>query len=217
MLLTRRRAIYFYPAWNGDAVAVKATLRLTLFSESSLQHDAIQAKEFIATLVSIKPLPGLHLTTTREQHWPDKTGWTQLIELATKTIAEGELDKVVLARATDLHFASPVNAAAMMAASRRLNLNCYHFYMAFDGENAFLGSSPERLWRRRDKALRTEALAGTVANNPDDKQAQQLGEWLMADDKKPAREHAGGGRYLPTITGRYPDAGCFTAAGTASA
>ncbi|MGQ7114856.1 chorismate-binding protein, partial [Escherichia sp. TWPC-MK] len=95
----------------------------------SLQHDAIQAKEFIATLVSIKPLPGLHLTTTREQHWPDKTGWTQLIELATKTIAEGELDKVVLARATDLHFASPVNAAAMMAASRRLNLNCYHFYM----------------------------------------------------------------------------------------
>ena len=161
----------------------KATLRLTLFSESSLQHDAIKAKEFIATLVSIKPLPGLHFTTTREQHWPDKTGWTQLIELATKTIAEGELDKVVLARATDLHFASPVNAAAMMAASRRLNLNCYHFYMAFDGENAFLGSSPERLWRRRDKALRTEALAGTVANNPDDKQAQQLGEWLMADDK----------------------------------
>ncbi len=142
----------------------KATLRLTLFSESSLQHDAIKAKEFIATLVSIKPLPGLHLTTTREQHWPDKTGWTQLIELATKTIAEGELDKVVLARATDLHFASPVNAAAMMAASRRLNLNCYHFYMAFDGEIAFLGSSPERLWRRRDKALRTEALAGTVAN-----------------------------------------------------
>ena len=71
----------------------------------------------------------------------------------------------------------------MMAASRRLNLNCYHFYMAFDGEIAFLGSSPERLWRRRDKALRTEALAGTVANHPDDKQAQQLGEWLMADDK----------------------------------
>ena len=138
----------------------KATLRLTLFSERSLQHDAIKAKEFIATLVSIKPLPGLHLTTTREQHWPDKTGWTQLIELATKTIAEGELDKVVLARATDLHFASPVNAAAMMAAS-----------------------SPERLWRRRDKALRTEALAGTVANHPDDKQAQRLGEWLMADDK----------------------------------
>lgn len=31
----------------------KATLRLTLFSESSLQHDAIQAKEFIADRKSV--------------------------------------------------------------------------------------------------------------------------------------------------------------------
>lgn len=137
MRLTRRRAIYFTtPEWRR--CGGKATLRLTLFSESSLQHDAIKAKEFIATLVSIKPLHGLHLTTTREQHWPDKTGWTLLIELATKTIAEGELDKVVLARATDLHFASPVNAAAMMAASRRLNLNCYHFTWPLMAKMLFL-------------------------------------------------------------------------------
>ncbi len=74
----------------------KATLRLTLFSESSLQHDAIKAKEFIATLVSIKPLPGLHLTTTREQHWPDKTGWTQLIELATKPSPKASSTKLCL-------------------------------------------------------------------------------------------------------------------------
>ena len=171
------------PRLEWRRCAGKASFRLTLFSETSLQNDANQAKEFITTLANTKPLPALHLTTPQENHWPDKSGWTRLIKLATDTIAEGELDKVVLARATDLHFASPVNAAAMMAASRRLNLNCYHFYMGFDGESAFLGSTPERLWRRRDKALRTEALAGTVANHPDDKQAQRLAEWLMADDK----------------------------------
>lgn len=55
--------------------------------------------------------------------------------------------------------------------------------MAFSANSAFLGSSPERLWRRRDTALRTEALAGTVANHPDDYKAWQLGEWLMKDDK----------------------------------
>lgn len=70
-----------------------------------------------------------------------------------------------------------------MVVSRRLNLNCYYFYMVFDGENVFFGFLSERLWRRRDKALRIEALAGIVVNNFDDKQAQQLGEWLMADDK----------------------------------
>lgn len=160
-----------------------ATLRLHLYSDVSLREDAAQAAAFISTLAQVKPLPALRLILTGEQHWPDKDGWVRLIELATQTIAEEELDKVVLARATDLQFSQPVNAAAVMASSRRLNLNCYHFYMAFSAESAFLGSSPERLYRRRDTALRTEALAGTVANHPDDHRAWQLGEWLMKDDK----------------------------------
>ncbi|NDO83076.1 isochorismate synthase MenF [Citrobacter sp. NCU1] len=161
----------------------KATLRLHLYSEHSLREDAAGAVRFLSSLVSIKSLPALHLILTDEKHSPDKTGWVNLIQLATRTIAQEQLDKVVLARATDLQFSRPVNAAAVMASSRRLNLNCYHFFMAFSADSAFLGSSPERLWRRRDTALRTEALAGTVANHPDDHRAWQLGEWLMKDDK----------------------------------
>lgn len=70
-----------------------------------------------------------------------------------------------------------------MAASRRSNLNCFHFLMVFNAQEAFMGSTPERLWRRRGPLLRTEALAGTVASHADDRQAQRLGNWLMADDK----------------------------------
>jgi len=70
-----------------------------------------------------------------------------------------------------------------MAASRQVNFQCYHFLMRSDAAQAFLGSSPERLWRRRDLLLRTEALAGTVASHPDDAQAARLGHWLMNDDK----------------------------------
>lgn len=76
---------------------------------------------------------------------------------------------MVFVRVIDLYFVSSVNAAAMMVVSRRLNLNCYYFYMVFDGENVFFGFLSERLWRRRDKALRIEALAGIVVNNFDDK------------------------------------------------
>ena len=112
-----------------------------------------------------------------------KPEWLRLVRQATETIARGEVEKVVLARATDLQFSQPVNAVALMAASRALNLNCYHFCMVFDASNAFLGSTPERLWRRRGNLLRTEALAGTVASHPDDKQARLLGDWLMNDDK----------------------------------
>ncbi len=47
-----------------------------------------------------------------------------LIQQATHAIAPEAFDrKVVLARATDLQLLRPVNAAAMMASSRRLNLS----------------------------------------------------------------------------------------------
>lgn len=178
-----QRGNLLLPRLEWRRCAGVATLRLHLYSDVSLREDAAQAAAFISALAQVKPLPALRLNLTGEQHWPDKAGWTRLIELATQTIAGEELDKVVLARATDLQFSQSVNAAAVMASSRRLNLNCYHFYMAFSAESAFLGSSPERLYRRRDMALRTEALAGTVANHPDDHRAWQLGEWLMKDDK----------------------------------
>ncbi|MCS5947125.1 chorismate-binding protein [Klebsiella variicola subsp. variicola] len=65
------------------------------------------------------------------------------------------MDKVVLARAADLQFAAPLDAVSIMAASRRSNLNCFHFLMAFNARQAFFGSTPERLWRQRGALLRT--------------------------------------------------------------
>lgn len=178
-----QRGNLLLPRLEWRRCAGVASLRLHLYSDVSLREDAAQAIDFISSLAPVKPLPALRLSLTGEQHWPEKAGWIDLIKLATQTIAGEDLDKVVLARATDLQFSQSVNAAAVMASSRRLNLNCYHFFMAFSADTAFLGSSPERLYRRRDTALRTEALAGTVANHPEDHRAWQLGDWLMKDDK----------------------------------
>ncbi|WP_227318689.1 isochorismate synthase MenF [Cedecea davisae] len=164
-------------------VGGEAHLWLHLYSETSLKQDAQAAAAFIEQLLPAKPLPQLTLKCRGATHLPEQPEWHRLIDLATGAISQGKLDKVVLARATDLAFSTPVSAAGFMAASRRVNLNCYHFLMAFDPQNAFLGSSPERLWRRIDDALRTEALAGTVANHPDDRQAEKLGQWLLKDDK----------------------------------
>ncbi|MRS90973.1 isochorismate synthase MenF [Enterobacteriaceae bacterium RIT714] len=160
-----------------------ATLRLNLWSDSSLQEDAQRARDWLQQLRDSQPIAALSANLLRETQLPAKPEWLDLISQATDTIARGAFEKVVLARATDLHFDRPVNAVSLMAASRRLNHNCYHFCMMFDAENAFTGSSPERLWRRRGTHLRTEALAGTVASHSEDTQAQQLGDWLLNDDK----------------------------------
>ncbi|NIF30942.1 isochorismate synthase MenF [Enterobacter sp. Cy-643] len=164
-------------------VGGEAFLWLHLYSKTSLKQDALAAAAFIGQLLPAKLLPQLNLKCLGETHLPEQTEWHRLVDRVVSAISQKALDKVVLARATDLAFSSPVSAAGFMAASRRVNLNCYHFLMAFDAKNAFLGSSPERLWRRIDDALRTEALAGTVANHPDDAQAAKLGQWLLKDDK----------------------------------
>lgn len=177
------RACLILPRLEWRRIGKEAALRLTLFSESSLSSEGETAKAYIASLKCAQPLPPLQSRMIREEHRPDKEEWCRLIELATDTISNGKLNKTVLARATDLHFEKPINPASMLNESRKQNLRCYHFYMAFDSDSAFLGSSPERLWQRVGKSLQTEALAGTVANHTDDQEALRLGRWLMSDDK----------------------------------
>ena len=173
----------FLPRLLWLRIGGTATLRLNLSSEHSLLEDAQSARDFLQSLCDAKPITAIAAQIESETHLPAKREWLKLIATATHAIAQAEFEKVVLARATDLQFDLPVKAIALMAASRRLNLNCYHFCMVFDAHDAFLGSSPERLWRRRGHHLRTEALAGTVASHGDDKLARRFGEWLMNDDK----------------------------------
>ena len=161
----------------------QAWLCLYLWSETSLQDDARKATTFLNELQPLKLLAPLNPRLVSETHIPDKDGWCDKVRLATRAIHHQEMDKVVLARATDMRFRRPVSAAALLAASRRVNLSCYHFYFAFGEQEAFLGSSPERLWRRIDSALRTEALAGTIENHADDHRAWALARRLLADDK----------------------------------
>lgn len=167
--------------WRRDAG--RSALRLTLYSASSLRDDARSALTLLDALRPERPLPVLALDLTRERHLPERAGWQRLIEQATGAIADGALQKVVLARASDLSFTAPPGAGPLMAASRRRNLNCYHFMMASGPQQAFFGSSPERLWRREENLLWTEALAGTVASHPDPRRAQGLADWLMSDEK----------------------------------
>lgn len=173
----------FLPRLLWQRVGGSATLRLVLWSETSLKNEARRALAFVRSLADSQPVAPVTQTVVSEAQLPDRAGWHALISAATDAIARGEFDKVVFARATDLQFNQPVNPAALMAASRQVNFQCYHFLMRSDATHAFLGSSPERLWRRRGLQLRTEALAGTVASHPDDARAASLGNWLMKDDK----------------------------------
>jgi len=158
-------------------------LRCTLFSAVSLLEEARRTRLFLRSLVASHALPPIMSRVVQHQHLPAEPQWNQLINRALKGIEQQQFDKVVLARKTTLTLSQPLNACAFLAASRAVNHHCYHFMLAFTPQQAFLGSSPERLFLRDHTELFTEALAGTVANHPDLQKARELGEWLLNDGK----------------------------------
>jgi menaquinone-specific isochorismate synthase len=173
----------FLPRFEWRRQGGEAVLWLYLYSETSLREDVCQVLALISQLMPETSIPALDLNLFSETHHPELPEWCGLINKAIQTIEQAVLDKVVLARATDLVFSSTVSAAGLMAASRRVNLNCYHFLMVFSARRAFLGSSPERLWQRLDRRLYTEALAGTVVSHEEDSRAKAFADWLLQDDK----------------------------------
>ncbi|GKX55965.1 menaquinone-specific isochorismate synthase [Leminorella grimontii] len=158
-------------------------LAVNLYSESSLADDVKRAQQTLASLVSSKPLASLSAAVLDVHHQPEKEGWCSLLRQALSTIAAKQFDKVVLARRSTLTLSKPLNPAAFLNASQKVNHRCFHFMMRMNDETAFLGSSPECLFLREGNRLTTEALAGTVAGSPDDEKAKALGEWLMQDKK----------------------------------
>jgi len=158
-------------------------LRCNLYSAHSLRDEAPTMRAFLRSLVNRRRLPALASRVLQHQHLPALPEWQSMIHTALACIELRQFDKVVLARKTTLTLSQPLNAAAFLAASRAVNHHCYHFMMAFSAQQAFLGSSPERLFLREQNELFTEALAGTVAGAADNHLAHELGQWLLKDAK----------------------------------
>jgi menaquinone-specific isochorismate synthase len=113
--------------------------------------------------------------------------WMQAVSLALDVIASGTLTKVVLARRIRLCFDSPPSPAALVGKLSDVAGSCFVFLLESKGV-AFLGASPERLYRREGDQLVTEALAGTRPRGDDPQQDAELAAALL-DSEKERREH----------------------------
>ena len=65
---------------------------------------------------------------------------------------------------------------------------CFHFLFQPSAETAFLGASPERLFRRANQSLETEAVAGSRPKGLSDTDDARLVNELLSSDKE-RREH----------------------------
>jgi len=97
----------------------------------------------------------------RRTNFPDESTWKASAAHIINGINEGKYEKLVLARAVKLDFKDTVNPFVLMRHLRETATNCFSFIFQFPNGECFLGTSPERLYHRRDDVIQTEALAGT--------------------------------------------------------
>ena len=94
---------------------------------------------------------------------PDQKLWQKDVEYI---LSDPSVKKVVLARKTSLHFKHAPDPWIMLRKLKSVTPDSYHFAFQFK-RSVFLGASPERLYRRYQRSIESEALAGTMPKSTD--------------------------------------------------
>ncbi|WP_257263781.1 isochorismate synthase MenF [Endozoicomonas sp. ONNA2] len=159
-------------------------LAVNLRSDNALEyHSSIRkALEIISALNFSQQLPEADFTFQVAGYQPDVSVWHQLVDKARQAFASGVLDKVVLARVTCLKLAGHLSPFSLLYPWQQANPHSYQFLFQGQGQT-FFGCSPERLVKRLENIISTEALAGTIVRGQNLFEDAQLASLLMSDGK----------------------------------
>ncbi|WP_119394536.1 isochorismate synthase [Salinibius halmophilus] len=109
--------------------------------------------------------------------------WRQKVAQALESFANNQMTKVVLTRTTSIRTARNIPVHSLLHKWQQARQNAYSFMLQL-GTQHFIGHSPERLFRRQNNYLTTDALAGTVKLDTQGALAQ------LQTDPKLVHEHA---------------------------
>ena len=114
---------------------------------------------------------------------PERLLWNRQIQRALQAFEQTSLEKVVLARRVRFVFARRLQPFFLLERLKRETSHCFHFLFSPRSGTAFLGASPERLYRREGRQLLTEAVAGTRPRGVSVEEDAHLAEALLNSAK----------------------------------
>lgn len=108
------------------------------------------------------PWPAAPLRRPRLPEWSEAE-WSDGVLAILDAIADGWLEKAVLARAVEMEAPRPIDSARVLESLVAANEACFRFFVRPGNDAAFVGASPERLVARREHDAVSDAVAGTAA------------------------------------------------------
>jgi menaquinone-specific isochorismate synthase len=158
-----------------------------------LPRDQAQASTLLEQIERLR-FPETALTGTlplpfARRNTPDCDRWHANIHRALESFQQTSLKKVVLARRATFDFAEDVDPVLLLQRLEAATPGCFHYYLQPRPGLAFLGASPERLFRRDGRSICSEAVAGTRPRGESWQSDAVLREALLHSEKD-QREHA---------------------------
>jgi salicylate biosynthesis isochorismate synthase len=175
----RRRAT---GARGGGAPDVRLTLAALVAPDDTAEETLARLERRLAEL-RVGPLPLLDpapagryrvISAMPPEHFE------AAVQRATELIAQGGIEKVVLAREVQAHAPRPHDPAAVLGVLREAFPACFCFCVG-RGEATLVAASPELLIRREGHRVSTLALAGSTRRSADPAVDDHLGEQLLRD------------------------------------
>jgi menaquinone-specific isochorismate synthase len=144
-------------------------------------HSRVDGRRFVTRLApaptaGTRPAPPTRFTIAAPR---TPVQWTAMVDAALDAIADGIVEKVVLAREVEIEGDAPFDPAAVVG--RLVTQQPGSFVYAADG---FVGASPELLVRRRGDTVESRPMAGTAVADGDAASLRAL-----AESVKDQREH----------------------------
>lgn len=159
----------------------------TLVCNLVVPGDAGRREEVLGQIEDLRPPSGEPSGTLPEPLYrkdvPDPEGWKANIGRALAAFSEGRLGKVVLARRAELGFGEDLDGVLLAEELRESAPGCFRFYVEPEEGVAFLGASPERLFRRDGRSVRSEAVAGTRPRGVSSADDEGLRAELLGSEK----------------------------------
>lgn len=132
-------------------------------------------------------------TAIRRRHeHPDQPGYERSVRAALEQLRQTSgLRKLVLARTLELELERPLDLPTVLARLWAASPHGYTYALPVsdDGQDYFLGASPELLVRRTGRQVQVHPLAGTAARHPDPVEDARMAQALL-DSPKDRLEHA---------------------------
>ncbi|MGI2066924.1 isochorismate synthase [Shewanella sp. MF08487] len=154
------------------------------FADNGHHSEIDNAIAAIEAVMPAKPLsPPKKIALLARTDTPDFTRWKNLVEEVIDPKFNQNTPKVVLSRLTQLAVNEPVDPWMVLACWQGRNPNSFQFGFQFSPERTFISCSPERLFRRRQQELFTEALAGTTIRGLSQEEDIALANALLEDNK----------------------------------